>query len=1158
VKDFVHLHTHTEYSLLDGEASIKKLIARVKELGMKSVAITDHGVMYGVIDFYKEAVKNNIHPVIGCEVYVAPRSRFDKVYDIDNKTSHLVLLAKNNTGYKNLVKIVSAGFVDGFYYKPRVDFEFIKEHSEGLIALSACLGGEIPKALIENDYYKAEKIARKYIDAFGADNYFIEIQNHGILEQKKILPMCVKLARGLGVGLVATNDIHYLEKEDAKYQDVLLCIQTERTVDDEDRMRFETEEFYIKSPEEMDGLFGMYEGALENTVKIAESCNVDFDFNSRHLPSYDVPEGKTPFEYLTELCVGGMKERYGDNEDIRKRLDYELDVIQSMGFVDYFLIVWDFINYAKTHDVIVGPGRGSAAGSIVSYCLGITGIDPIKYNLIFERFLNPERVSMPDIDIDFEPEGRQKVIDYVVEKYGEEQVSQIITFGTMKARLVIRDVGRALNMPYGEVDAVAKLIPNELKMTIDKALEVSKDLKNMYLTDERIKRLVDTAKALEGLPRHASTHAAGVVITKEPIVEYIPLQLNKDVVTTQFTKDTVEELGLLKMDFLGLRNLTVIKNALKIIKDTRGIDIDIDNIDYNKEEVFKLIASGNTDGVFQLESAGMKNFMQELEPDSLEDIIAGISIFRPGPMNQRHQYIHNKNNPSDIKYKHPLLENILNVTYGFMVYQEQVLEIVRVLAGYSLGRADLMRRVISKKKADQMDIERHNFIYGLKDDDGNQIIDGCINRGISEKTAISIFDEINDFANYAFNKSHAAAYAFIAYQTAYLKTFYPVEFMASLISTIDDADKINQYIVNCTEMGIDRLPPDINKSRTGFTVEGNGIRFGLAAVKNVGKGFVDKIVEVRERGGKFKGLPDFIERMSGSDMNKRAVEGLIICGAFDSFGVKRSQMMQVFEGLIDSTNQSKRNNIEGQFSLFDEVEENEVDIVYPDIEEFDKKTLLEFEKQTMGMYFSGHPMEEYAGKVKKMCKLNIGDIKNSVEQAGEEGFVNIGNELSDGQNVGICGIISSKKNKTTRNNTQMAFFNLEDMYGSVEVIVFPKTYTLVSAMLEEGAAVLVKGKLSIREDEQPKIICDTVQLLDNINLDKKTVYIKLKTKDKETMSAVMNVLSSVKGDSGVCLFFEDTGERLTAPENLNCRADNDALFRLRAAFGDENVKVVSR
>ena len=1158
MKDFVHLHTHTEYSLLDGEASIKKLIARVKELGMKSVAITDHGVMYGVIDFYKEAVKNNIHPVIGCEVYVAPRSRFDKVYDIDNKTSHLVLLAKNNTGYKNLVKIVSAGFVDGFYYKPRVDFEFIKEHSEGLIALSACLGGEIPKALIENDYYKAEKIARKYIDAFGADNYFIEIQNHGILEQKKILPMCVKLARGLGVGLVATNDIHYLEKEDAKYQDVLLCIQTERTVDDEDRMRFETEEFYIKSPEEMDGLFGMYEGALENTVKIAESCNVDFDFNSRHLPSYDVPEGKTPFEYLTELCVGGMKERYGDNEDIRKRLDYELDVIQSMGFVDYFLIVWDFINYAKTHDVIVGPGRGSAAGSIVSYCLGITGIDPIKYNLIFERFLNPERVSMPDIDIDFEPEGRQKVIDYVVEKYGEEQVSQIITFGTMKARLVIRDVGRALNMPYGEVDAVAKLIPNELKMTIDKALEVSKDLKNMYLTDERIKRLVDTAKALEGLPRHASTHAAGVVITKEPIVEYIPLQLNKDVVTTQFTKDTVEELGLLKMDFLGLRNLTVIKNALKIIKDTRGIDIDIDNIDYNKEEVFKLIASGNTDGVFQLESAGMKNFMQELEPDSLEDIIAGISIFRPGPMNQRHQYIHNKNNPSDIKYKHPLLENILNVTYGFMVYQEQVLEIVRVLAGYSLGRADLMRRVISKKKADQMDIERHNFIYGLKDDDGNQIIDGCINRGISEKTAISIFDEINDFANYAFNKSHAAAYAFIAYQTAYLKTFYPVEFMASLISTIDDADKINQYIVNCTEMGIDRLPPDINKSRTGFTVEGNGIRFGLAAVKNVGKGFVDKIVEVRERGGKFKGLPDFIERMSGSDMNKRAVEGLIICGAFDSFGVKRSQMMQVFEGLIDSTNQSKRNNIEGQFSLFDEVEENEVDIVYPDIEEFDKKTLLEFEKQTMGMYFSGHPMEEYAGKVKKMCKLNIGDIKNSVEQAGEEGFVNIGNELSDGQNVGICGIISSKKNKTTRNNTQMAFFNLEDMYGSVEVIVFPKTYTLVSAMLEEGAAVLVKGKLSIREDEQPKIICDTVQLLDNINLDKKTVYIKLKTKDKETMSAVMNVLSSVKGDSGVCLFFEDTGERLTAPENLNCRADNDALFRLRAAFGDENVKVVSR
>ncbi len=1150
MKEFVHLHTHTEYSLLDGAAGIKKLIARTKELGMKSIAITDHGVMYGVIDFYKEAKANGIHPVIGCEVYAAPRSRFDKVHDIDNKTSHLILLAKNNTGYKNLAKIVSSGFTEGFYYKPRVDFECLKDNSEGLVVLSACLGGEIPKALAENDYETAKKIAEKYISVFGRENYFIEIQNHDIDLQKKILPKLEMLSKELGVGLVATNDVHYILREDAKYQDVLMCIQTEKTVDDENRMRFETEEFYLKSPEEMEALFGAYEGAMENTVKIAGMCNVEFDFDTRHLPSFEVPEGETAFSYLKKLCYEGMEKKYSDTGEIKKRLDYELETIQNMGFVDYFLIVWDFINFAKTHDVIVGPGRGSAAGSLVSYCLGITGIDPIKYGLIFERFLNPERVSMPDIDIDFEPEGRQKVIDYVVEKYGTEQVSQIITFGTLKARLVIRDVGRALDMPYGEVDSIAKLIPNELKMTIDKAMEISEDLKNLYKEDARVKRLIDTARALEGLPRHASTHAAGVVITKEPIVNYIPLQVNKDVVTTQYTKDTVEELGLLKMDFLGLRNLTVLKNALKIIEKTRGISIDLETIDYGKKEVFELIASGNTDGVFQLESAGMKNFMQELQPDSLEDIIAGISIYRPGPMNQRHEYIHNKKFPADIKYKHPLLENILNVTYGFMVYQEQVLEIVRVLAGYSLGRADSMRRVISKKKADKMEEERRNFIYGLDDEDGNVIIEGCIRRGIDEETAKQIFDEINDFANYAFNKSHAAAYAFIAYRTAYLKTYYPVEFMASLISTIDDQDKINQYVVNCMDMGIKRLPPDINKSDSSFTAEGNGIRFGLSAVKNVGKGLISRVVEERERNGVFKSFSDFVERMAGTEINKRAVEGLIMCGAFDSFGVKRSQLMQVYEVVMDGASADMRNNIDGQMTLFDE-EPVGTDVEYPDIPEFDKKTILDMEKQSAGMYFSGHPVEEYEKAIKKICKYNIGDIKSSVETDENGEYVNSAYGLKDGSNIMIAGIITFKKTKTTKNNTQMAFFAVEDLYGSVEVIAFPRVYTEVAPFIKEGAVVVVKGRLNIREDEAPKIACSSISFLEESVSKNYTLYIRFPEKDAILMQKFKDVVSVNKGDIGVCIFFEKTKERMKAPDSMN--VNDNAVAELKTVFGDENV-----
>ena len=1129
---FCHLHTHTEYSLLDGEASIKKLVARVKELGMDSCAITDHGSMYGVVDFYREAKSQGIHPVIGCEVYMAPRSRFDKVHDIDNKTSHLILLAENQRGYKNLIKLVSAGYIDGFYYKPRIDFEMLKEHSEGIIALSACIAGEVPKALLRGDYDEAKKIALKYAEVLGKDNYFLEIQDHGLSEQKRIIPDMLRLSEETGIGLVATNDIHYLKKEDAKYQDVLMCIQMEKKVDDPDRMKFETEEFYIKSPEEMTSLFEYVPQAIENTEKIAKRCNVDFDFGTRHLPAYAVPDGKDAFEYLRELCQSGLEKRYSPvSDELQKRLDYELGVIKSMGFVDYFLIVWDFIHFAKNNGVMVGPGRGSAAGSIVAYSLGITTVDPIKYGLIFERFLNPERVSMPDIDIDFAPNGRQKIIDYVVEKYGEGQVAQIITFGTMKAKLAIRDVGRALDIPYAEVDKVAKLVPFDLKMTISKALDISTELHALYENDPQIKELLDTSMALEGLPRHASTHAAGVVITSEPIVNYVPLQLNSEnFITTQFTKDTVENLGLLKMDFLGLRNLTVIENAVKIIKRTRGIDLNMDEIDYDCKEVYELISSGNTDGVFQLESAGMQSFMQELKPDTLEDVIAGIALYRPGPMEQIPRYIKSKKNPKTIKYKHPLLKNILDVTYGCMVYQEQVLEIVRTLAGYSLGKADSMRRVISKKKADQMVIERKNFIYGSDDGD----IPGCIKNGIDEQTAISIFDEINDFANYAFNKSHAAAYAFVTYQTAYLKTFYPVEYMASLISSIDDLDKINHYIANCKEMGIDRLPPDVNKSEDTFTVENNSIRFGLSAVKNVGRAMILNLVNERKNNGEFKTFSDFIDRMAGRDMNKRALEGLISCGAFDSMGVKRSQLLAVYEKALDGTAKAARDNVAGQMSLFDTIEEQS-EMQFPNIDELDKKTMLKMEKQSTGLYFSGHPMEEYTDKIKKLTKYNISDVLTSVHKDEDGNYHAVEGGLQDGDMMIICAAIASRKNKTTRSNAQMAFLNVEDVYGSVECIVFPKVLNEFSPLLQEDNLVAIACRLSIREDEAPKILMQSVQLLDEALMAKKEpkrLYIQLETRNDENLKNVEKYLSPYQGDMEVRLFFKDTRKMSSVPRRL--------------------------
>ena len=1152
---FCHLHTHTEYSLLDGEASIKKLVARVKELGMDSCAITDHGSMYGVVDFYREAKSQGIHPVIGCEVYMAPRSRFDKVHDIDNKTSHLILLAENQRGYKNLIKLVSAGYIDGFYYKPRIDFEMLKEHSEGIIALSACIAGEVPKALLRGDYDEAKKIALKYAEVLGKDNYFLEIQDHGLSEQKRIIPDMLRLSEETGIGLVATNDIHYLKKEDAKYQDVLMCIQMEKKVDDPDRMKFETEEFYIKSPEEMTSLFEYVPQAIENTEKIAKRCNVDFDFGTRHLPAYAVPDGKDAFEYLRELCQSGLEKRYSPvSDELQKRLDYELGVIKSMGFVDYFLIVWDFIHFAKNNGVMVGPGRGSAAGSIVAYSLGITTVDPIKYGLIFERFLNPERVSMPDIDIDFAPNGRQKIIDYVVEKYGEGQVAQIITFGTMKAKLAIRDVGRALDIPYAEVDKVAKLVPFDLKMTISKALDISTELHALYENDPQIKELLDTSMALEGLPRHASTHAAGVVITSEPIVNYVPLQLNSEnFITTQFTKDTVENLGLLKMDFLGLRNLTVIENAVKIIKRTRGIDLNMDEIDYDCKEVYELISSGNTDGVFQLESAGMQSFMQELKPDTLEDVIAGIALYRPGPMEQIPRYIKSKKNPQTIQYKHPLLKNILDVTYGCMVYQEQVLEIVRTLAGYSLGKADSMRRVISKKKADQMVIERKNFIYGSDDGD----IPGCIKNGIDEQTAISIFDEINDFANYAFNKSHAAAYAFVTYQTAYLKTFYPVEYMASLISSIDDLDKINHYIANCKEMGIDRLPPDVNKSEDTFTVENNSIRFGLSAVKNVGRAMILNLVNERKNNGEFKTFSDFIDRMAGQDMNKRALEGLISCGAFDSMGVKRSQLLAVYEKALDGTARAARDNVAGQMSLFDTIEEQS-EMQFPNIDELDKKTMLKMEKQSTGLYFSGHPMEEYTDKIKKLTKYNISDVLTSVHKDEDGNYHAIEGGLKDGDMMIICAAIASRKNKTTRSNAQMAFLNVEDVYGSVECIVFPKVLNEFSPLLQEDNLVAIACRLSIREDEAPKILMQSVQLLDEALMAKKEpkrLYIQLETRNDENLKNVEKYLSPYQGDMEVRLFFKDTRKMSSVPRRLWFNGTENAIYDLKNIFGEDNVKI---
>ncbi|MEW8997628.1 MAG: DNA polymerase III subunit alpha [Thermoanaerobacter sp.] len=1144
---FVHLHVHSEYSLLDGSCRIKDLIAKTKELNMKAIAITDHGVMYGVIDFYKEAVAQGIKPIIGCEIYVAPRSMQDREYGIDNENYHLVLLAKDMTGYKNLMKIVTVASIEGFYYKPRVDREFLKEHSEGLIALSACLAGEVPSYILRGEYEKAKEAALFYDSIFGRGNFYLELQDHGILEQQKVNKELIRLSKETGIPLVATNDVHYLEKKDAKAHEVLLCIQTGKTIDDEDRMSFPTDEFYLKSPEEMENLFSCCKEAIENTEKIADMCNVEFEFNKTKLPKYDLPEGVDSYEYLRNLCYEGLYKRYKNpSKEVIERLDYELSVIKQMGYVDYFLIVWDFIKFAKDNRIMTGPGRGSAAGSLVAYTLGITNIDPIKYNLLFERFLNPERVSMPDIDSDFCYERRQEVIDYVVKKYGKDNVAQIITFGTMAARAVIRDVGRALNYPYAEVDVIAKMIPFELGMTIDKALSLNPELKARYENEEKVKQLIDISRSLEGLPRHASTHAAGVVISKEPLVNYVPLQKNEDSIVTQFPMTTLEELGLLKMDFLGLRTLTVIRDTIEMVEKNRGVTIDFDSMEYDDPKVYELISKGETEGVFQLESSGMKQFMAELKPKNLEDIIAGISLYRPGPMDQIPRYLANRNHPESIVYDHPLLKPILDVTYGCMVYQEQVMQIVRDVAGYSLGRSDLVRRAMAKKKMDVMEQERKNFIYGIVDEEGNVIVPGALRNGLDEATANKLFDEMLDFANYAFNKSHAAAYAVIAYQTAYLKRYYPVEFMAALLNSfVDNLDKVAFYVQVCRKMGIKVLPPDINESDSYFTVVEDKIRFGLSAVKNVGLNMTMEIVSERERNGKFKSVVDFFERMQDSQLNKKAVESLIKAGAFSSFGVRRSQLLSAYDKLMENIKKNRNNNLNGQISLFGEVEQTHgVGFEFPDLEEFPKSRLLSMEKETLGLYISGHPLEEYMEDIPKITNATTLDFKVSEEEMFQP-------KLQDNQEVVIAGVIATKKIKFTKNNNIMAFVTIEDLYGTVEVIVFPTVYEKYSSIIKEDNPVVVRGKVSLKEEEEPKILCDEIKPLSQAIV--KKLYLNLQ--DSTKIEIVKQILRKNPGNMPVVLKL-NSKKLLAANRDLWVNGSKELIKELHAVLGEENVKVV--
>ena len=1150
---FVHLHVHTEYSLLDGSNKIKECVARVKELGMDSVAITDHGVMYGVIDFYRAAKAAGIRPILGCEVYVAPGSRFDKEAGAgkDDRYYHLVLLAENDLGYHNLMKIVSRGFTEGYYYKPRVDLELLREYHEGLIALSACLAGEVQKNIQRGMYEEGKAAALRYQDIFGGGNFFLELQDHGMPEQRLVNQSLLRMSQETGIELVATNDVHYTYAEDEKPHDILLCLQTGKKLKDEDRMRYEGGQYYIKSEEEMRELFPYALQALQNTQRIADRCQVEIEFGVTKLPKYDVPEGYTSWEYLKKLCYDGLAARYPDaGQQLKERLEYELSTIRSMGYVDYFLIVWDFINYARTQDIMVGPGRGSAAGSIVSYCLGITSIDPIKYQLLFERFLNPERVSMPDIDVDFCFERRQEVIDYVVRKYGEDRVVQIVTFGTLAAKGVIRDVGRVMDLPYGYVDSIAKMIPGELNITLDRALTMNPELKKLYQEDEQVRELIDMSRRLEGLPRHTSMHAAGVVIGQKAIDEFVPLSLGSDgSVTTQFTMTTLEELGLLKMDFLGLRTLTVIQDAQKLASKSAGREINVDAIDYDDKAVLNSIGTGKTDGVFQLESAGMKSFMKELKPQSLEDIIAGISLYRPGPMDFIPKYIKGKNHPELITYDCPQLEHILAPTYGCIVYQEQVMQIVRDLAGYTLGRSDLLRRAMSKKKGDVMQKERQNFVYGNPEEN----VPGCIANGIDEKTANQIYDEMIDFAKYAFNKSHAAAYAVVAYQTAWLKYYYPVEFMAALMtSVIDNSGKVSEYIYTCRQMGIEILPPDINKGVGNFSVDNGRIRYGLAAIKSIGRPVIEAIIKEREAAGEFKTLKDFIERLSGKEVNKRTIESFIKSGAFDSLGGTRKQFMVIYLQVMDQVNRERKYSMTGQMSLFDMVSDDqkaEFDIPLPNVGEYEKETKLAFEKEVLGIYLSGHPLEEYEDKWKK----NITRTTLEFQLDEETGRA----KVHDGAKETVGGMITAKTIKYTKNNKVMAFLTLEDLAGSVEVIVFPKDYEKNQQYLEEESKVFIRGRVSEEDEADSKLICETV-----IPFEQTRKELWLQYPDKASYLAgeqeLFAMLADTEGDDEVIIYCRKEKAVKKLPPGRNVKADKVLLSRLTNYLGEACVKLIEK
>lgn len=1153
---FTHLHVHTEYSLLDGSIRIKDLIARTKELNMDSIAITDHGSMFGVIQFYKEAKKNGIKPIIGSEIYVAMDKYTDKEPK-DKKQYHLILLAETQEGYQNLMKIVSEAYVNGFYYKPRVDHDILRKYSKGIIALSSCLGGEIPRHILNNNIEKAEDIALKYKEIFGKDNFFLELQDAGIEEddQRNVNEELRRISKKLDIPMVATNDIHYLKKEDAIVHDVLLCIQTGKTVDEENRMKFPTNEFYLKSPEEMKEIFSNDIKALENTAWIADRCNVEIDFDTLHLPEYSVPEGFTNKEYLKFLILKGLKQRYGTiTEEINERFKYEFNTIIEMGYIDYFLIVWDFIRFAKENEIMVGPGRGSAAGSVVSYALGIIDIDPLQYGLIFERFLNPERVSMPDIDIDFCYERREEVIDYVVRKYGEDRVAQIVTFGTMAARGAIRDVGRAINMSYGKVDFIAKQIPMAIGMTIDKALEINKTLKNAYDEEEDVKELIDLAMAVEGLPRHTSTHAAGVVISKEAVTNYVPLLRNGEAITTQFNMIELEELGLLKMDFLGLRTLTVIRDAVNLVKYNHGVEVDFDHMNYEDPLVLEMFAKAETLGIFQFESPGMRAFLKELKPNVFENLIAANSLFRPGPMNQIPTFVECKHDPSQITYIHSKLENILDVTYGCIVYQEQVMQIVRDIGGYSMGRADLVRRAMGKKKMEVMEKERKNFIYGTCDENGEVEIAGAIRNGVDEKSANKIYDLMIDFAKYAFNKSHSAAYAVVAYRTAWLKYYYPVEYMAALISSVmGNTNQVSLYIQECKRLGIEILSPDVNKSYKKFTVKDNKIRFGLSAVKNVGENFIRAVVKARGN-GKFKSFTDFIERIEKIDsqaMNKRAVESLIKCGALDSLGGNRAQLMAVYEKVINGIHSDRKRNIEGQASLFDSISKNETKDNLPNLKEFPQNILLTMEKEMLGIYVSGHPLEPYKEKVEKFSTMNTIDILSS--QNPESGGLS---KIRDGSKIKLAGIIVSKKNKITKNNNMMAFITIEDLVGSIECIVFPMTYEKYNKYINEDEIVVIEGKLSLSEVDEPKLIVEKISSLKAYNTSK--VYLKIGVNmSQNTFDGLKSILRKYKGDTPVYVYMEKDKSTVIADRTLWIDIqDNNGIKELKSYLGEDCVKIV--